>query len=74
MRIGSIPGDAPQSSPLRSLRSSPAPTDIFPETEYGTQRDTASGDDGPASDDSEFESLDSDPELPTLLQILRGEA
>ena len=84
-RLGTILGDAPQSSQLHYVRSSPTPTEIVPETEDESEEVLKDGfpDDGDLSqsDTSDSDSLfsdgpplDSDPELPTVLQILRGEA
>ncbi|TEB18702.1 hypothetical protein FA13DRAFT_1803135 [Coprinellus micaceus] len=79
--VESIPGDVPQSSQLRSLSPSPTPTEIIPETEDETGEGLMggpSGNEDPLSDSeslfNEVPPLDREPELPTLMQILRGEA
>lgn len=86
-RLGPSPGDIPESGQLHSRYASLASTEIIPETEdasdsaEGTKDGSAEEGDVGQSDasgsDSLFSdgpSLDSDPDLPTLLQILRAEA
>lgn len=73
VRLETMLGDPPQSAPLRSMRSSSTPTEVIPETdedeEHLGQHETSDSEsvftDGPP--------LGSDPDLPTILQILLGE-
>jgi hypothetical protein len=77
MRLGITPGDVPQSSQLNSLTFSPAPAEITPtEDESREGAKAGSADEGDLSQPEvpDSDSLFGDPELPTLLQILHGEA